>query len=127
MFKNYFKIALRNIVRQKTFSTISITGLVLGLTSFLIIFLYVFNELSYDRFNGNYEKIFRVVGGCNNNGTRSNYARTPAPMADALKKEFPGIANTSRLAKEEKVLISSGVKKFYEENVFFVDPSFLTI
>lgn len=127
MLKNYFKIALRNIVRQKTFSTISIAGLVLGLTSFLIIFLYVFNELSYDRFNGKYEKIFRVTGGCNNNGTRSNYARTPAPLADALKKEFPGITNTSRLAKEEKVLLSCGVKKFYEENVFFVDPSFLTI
>ena len=127
MLKNYFKIALRNIVRQKTFSIISIAGLVLGLTSFLIIFLYVFNELSYDRFNGNYEKIFRVAGGSNNNGTRSIYARTPAPLADALKKEFPGIANTSRLAKEEKVLLSSGVKKFYEENVFFVDPSFLAI
>lgn len=127
MLINYFKIALRNIVRQKTFFTISITGLVLGLVIFLIIFLYVFNELSYDRFNGNYEKIFRVEGGSNNNGTRSNYARTPAPMADALKKEFPGIANTSRFAKEEKVLISSGVKKFYEENVFFVDPSFLSI
>jgi len=127
MFKNYFKIALRNIVRQKTFSTISITGLVLGLTSFLIIFLYVFNELSYDRFNGNYEKIFRVASGSNNNGTRSYYARTPAPIADELKKEFPGIANTSRLAIEEKVLLSSGAKRFYEENVFFVDPSFLTI
>ena len=127
MLKNYLKIAVRNILRQKEFSVISITGLILGLTSFLFIFLYVHDEMSYDRFNENYEKIFRVVGSENDNGKISMYARTPAPLADALMNEYPGIVNTVRIAREEKVLLSSEGKKFYEENVFFVDPSFLTI
>ena len=119
MLKNYFKTALRSLLRYKIYSFINVAGLALGLASFLMIFLYVENELSYDKFNKNYEDVYRVVG--------DGYARTPASLAAALKNDFPEIRNTARIAKTGKVLMSMGEKRFYEENGFLGDPSILQV
>jgi putative ABC transport system permease protein len=119
MLRNYLKIALRNLLLQKTISFINISGLAFGLASFIVIFLYVQSELSYDNYNASYKKIVRVVS--------DNYARTPAPLAEALRSEFPEIANTVRIAKADKVMIGIGNTQFYEENIVFADPSILKV
>ena len=125
--KNFLKIALRDIQRHKGISFVNISGLALGLASFVIISLYVQNELSYDKYNANFERIVRVAEIDSSAGTPLEYARTPAPLSEALRRTFPGITNTARLVKSEKVLISSGEKRFYEERAFFADPSILSV
>ena len=120
MLKNYLKIAVRSLLKYKTYSIINIIGLSFGIASCLIIFLYVQNQLSYDKYNKNYKNIYRVIS--------NKYASTPAPLASALKNEFPNnIINTVRIHKSNKVLISSGNKKFYEGRVFLADPSILNV
>ncbi|MHB1687439.1 MAG: ABC transporter permease [Ignavibacteriaceae bacterium] len=127
MLKNYIKIAFRSLLKYKTYSYINIIGLSFGITSCLVIFLYVQNELSYDKYNKNYKNIYRVINGDKISGTFSEYARTPVPLASVLSNEFPSIVNTARILKTDKVLISSGDKNFYEDNVFLADPSILKI
>src|SRR5258708_3473660 len=61
MLKNYFRIAYRNLVKNKIFSFINIFGLTIGLTSFLLIALYIFDELTFDRFHRNAGNIYRVI------------------------------------------------------------------
>ncbi len=119
MLKNYFKIALRSLLKYKTYSYINIIGLSFGIASCLVIFLYVQNELGYDKYNKNYKNIYRV--------TSSKYAMTPVPLASALSNEFPEIVNTTRILKTDKVLIGSRNKNFYEDKVFLADPSMLKI
>jgi len=125
--KTFLKTALRSLVRRKGISLINISGLALGLAGFLIISLYVQNELSYDKYNANYKRIVRVTEIDSSASTPLEYARTPAPLAEALRREFPAITNTVRLVKSEKVLVSSGERRFYEENAFFADPSILSV
>ena len=119
MFKNYLTVALRNLFLQKTISFINIAGLTLGLASFIVIFLYLQNELEYDKYNAHYDDIFRVVS--------NDYARTPAPLAEALRNRFPEIDNTVRIAKAEKTAIGVGEKKFYEGGILLADPSILSV
>ncbi len=119
MLRNYLKIALRNLLLQKTISFINISGLAFGLASFVVIFLYLQNELSYDKYNVHYKSIVRVVS--------DNYASTPAPLAERLRGSFPEIANTVRIAKADKVVIGTGNTRLYAENVVFADPSILTV
>jgi len=119
MLINYLQTALRNISKYKLYSFLNITGLALGLSSFIVIFLYVQGELSCDKYNENYNNIFRVV--------RNDYARTPAPLAEALRNEFPEITNTVRIAKADKAMMSVGKKSFYEENIIVADPSIFNV
>lgn len=127
MFRSYLKVAFRNLFLKKGISSINIAGLAMGLASFTVICLYVQYELSYDRYNIDFRRIYRVVGVDLSGGKTSEYARTPAPLAGALRSEFPEIANTVRLFKSDKVLIGSAEKKCYEENVFLADPSILSV
>ena len=72
MFKNYLKIAFRNIIKERGYSFINITGLAIGITSCLLIFLWIFDELSFDHHNENYDRIYRVV--------REGKTYTPSPL-----------------------------------------------
>lgn len=119
MFKNYFKTALRNLLRNKTFSFIHISGLTIGITCLIFIYKYVSYELSFDKSPEHYDKICRVTG--------SDYAQTPVPLGDALRDYFPEITQTLRINKVPKKLISSGSRNFYEEGIILADPSILSM
>ena len=127
MLKNYLKIAVRSLLKFKTYSIINIIGLSFGIASCLVIFLYVQNQLSYDKYNKNYKNIYRVAETYNIYGNSEKGAMTPIPLANALSNEFPAIVNTVRLFKTDKVSISSGNKNFYEDKVFLTDPSILKV
>ncbi|SHN33713.1 ABC transporter permease [Mucilaginibacter sp. OK098] len=124
MFKTYFKLAYRNIINDKLYSIMNIAGLAIGLSSSILILLWVQNELSYDGFHKSAEQIYRIT--CDLGDSKS--VGTPAGMPAGLKAEMPVIKNTVRIAPVfPSVLLEIGNKKFEEKRVFYADPSFLDI
>src|ERR1051325_11174268 len=98
MFRNYFKIAVRNLWKNKGLSFINIFGLAAGLACSLLIFLFVADELSYDRFNEDSNRIYRVVKVfVNDEGTRLPDATPPPAVPPAIQKEIPGIERVTRV------------------------------
>src|SRR6185369_10875292 len=91
MLLNYLKTSLRNLWRNKGFSAINITGLAIGLATCLLIFLYVLDELSYDRYNTKANRIYRVSQAINIAGRAFDIAQTPAGMGPEPKREFPEV------------------------------------
>lgn len=123
MFKNYLKIALRNLLRHKGFSFINIFGLAVGLTVCILILLWVQFQLNADRFHDDVENIHMVLA----HGTMKNNPSTPAPLAPALKDEIPEILYSTRYDSFPEILLSYRNKSFYENRVRAVDPAFFKI
>jgi len=127
MFKNYFKIAFRNLWRNKAFSAINIFGLALGLAVCLLITLFVSDELSYDKYNVNADRIYRVNSDFKVNGSVFNDRESPAAMAGALMKDYPQIEQATRLKDNGKVLVKKGNQTLFEPNWFFGDANLFDV
>jgi len=97
MFKNYLKIAWRQLRKQKFYSAIKIGGFALGIATCLLITLYIRNELSYDQDYPDGDRIYRMTGVFNDHGTLRRGASWQAPMAAALKNDIPAVASVARL------------------------------
>ncbi len=127
MFKNYLKIAFRNIIKQKLYSTITVIGLAVGITCCLLIMLYVKQELSYDTFYPNADKIYRV-GHKDIHPTRTSIsAATPTPLAPALKDAYPEIEHITRVYFESQVLFEYKEQQIYEDRVIYADTDFFDV
>lgn len=96
MLKNYFKTALRSILRQKAFSTINILGLTLGLFVFIIIALYVYDDLTFDKYHTNAHRLYRLVS--NDNTKNWISAVTSGPLLLAVGEEVPEVAASTRVS-----------------------------
>jgi len=130
MFKNYLKIAFRNLWKNKGYSFINIFGLAAGLACSLLIFLFVKDEVSYDRFNKDSDRIYRVVKDfVNDDGSRLPDATTPPGVAPALQNELPEVQTVTRVFPSwgRDYLIKFGDKKFNEQGVYRVDSSFFNV
>src|SRR5690348_10541830 len=130
MFKNYFKIAVRNLWKNKALSFINIFGLATGMACSLLIFLFVTDELSYDRFNKDSERIYRVVKDfVNDDGSRLPDATTPPALAPAMQKEIPGVEHVTRVFPcwGSNILFTYKDKHIYEDKVYRVDSSFFDV
>ncbi|MGD9347969.1 MAG: ABC transporter permease [Candidatus Aminicenantes bacterium] len=123
MLKNYIKIAFRNIRRQKLYSTINILGLAVGLAASVLIFLWVQDERSYDRFHHNANRIFRVTITDDQTGPDQGYAVTPIAMAPAIKQDIPEILYAARTSVRFMKL--SHDEDVFKEKGLFVSPDFL--
>jgi len=123
MFQTYFKLAYRNIIKDKAYSIINIAGLAIGLASSILILLWVQNELSYDKFHKNADQIYRIS--CNLIDSKT--VGTPAGMPAGLKAELPAIKNTVRIQPGNTTLLETGNKRFEEERVFYADASFMDV
>jgi putative ABC transport system permease protein len=97
MIKNYFKIAWRNLKKQRMYSAIKIGGFALSIAACLLIALYIKDELNYDRFYPTTNRIYRITGEYNNNGKLETGADWPPPMAKALREDFPEVEKSGRL------------------------------
>lgn len=118
MFKNYFKLAWRNLVKNKTFSFINIFGLTVGLTSFLLIALYIFDELTYDSFHKNAGNIYRLVDRkVSAEGKERKVAGAAYQVAERAKTDFPEIKNVVRIDRSGRTNISA----IENTNVFYDD------
>jgi len=127
MFGNYFKSTLRNIIKQKWYSLITLAGLTIGITCFILISLYVRYEFSYDRFHENAKNIYKVLV-----DTREAYmgksqvAVTPGPLATAIKDEFAEVLNATKV-KAERAVMKYEENRFDENRIYYADPAFLEI
>ena len=110
MFRSYCKIAWRNIVRNKAFSVINISGLAIGMASAMLIFLWIQNEVSYDRFHSNIAHLYEVWNNDVYNGAVQSGTTTPEIMAPMLKKDVPEIDKVSRITWDQSILFAVGDK-----------------
>ena len=130
MLKNYFKIAIRNLWKNKGLSFINIFGLATGMACSLLIFLFVADELSYDRFNADADRIYRVVKDfVNADGSHLPDATTPPAAAIAIQKEIPGIEHVTRVFPNwgSNYLVTYKDKHIYDEKLYRVDSSFFDV
>ncbi len=126
MFKNYFKVASRNLRRQKLYSFINIGGLALGIACCVLLFLFVQHEWTYDQFHEKADRIYRVVTAEEQpDGSWEQRALSPAKLGPALEQTFPEIENVVRLASGI-VSVERGEQSF-EADVLFADYSFAEV
>jgi len=112
MLRNYIKIAWRNLIKNRTYSIINITGLAIGFSCFLLISLYVLDEISFDTYNQQAENIYRVNSDIRFGGVEMHTALTSDMMGQLLKKDYPQIEAYTR------IYASSGSKLVKKDNAF---------
>lgn len=117
MFRNYLKVAFRNILKHKFFSLINILGMTIGVTACLLIALYVTDELSYDRFHDRADRIYQVGLNAKVGGQDIVTSTTCPPMAEAFAREIPGVEQSTRIAN----MWGSGVVKYDHNNLMFTE------
>ncbi len=122
MIRNYLKATFRNIARNKLFSAINIFGLAIGMACFILIFLWINDEIHYDKFHRNKEDLYRVVLSDKSSGRESLLARTPPALGPILKKDYPEISRFSRVFLIDGTL--SRDNKNYLEDIALVDEDF---
>lgn len=125
MIKNYLKIAWRNLYKNKVFSLIHILGLTIGITVCMMIFLYVGNEFSVDKFHSQGKNIYRVMRGFRADALRVPYLS--GPYGPALLNDFPNEIKQAVRVQPNSGLISFGDKAFAEKNMYVTDPDFFTL
>lgn len=127
MIKNYIKTAFRSLIKNKGFTAINVFGLALGLAACLLIVFYVFDELSYDRYNINADRIYRVNEDLKLGDNKVQYAVCMPPLAQTLKNDFPQVENTVRLKNAGGMHVKKGQESILENNVLFADPSIFDV
>lgn len=127
MLRSFFINAIRNMRKHSGYLVLNITGLTIGLTSFLLISLYVLNELSYDRFHKNFENIYRVKVKGMMAGSTLDQAITAAPMSQTLLVDYPEIEHSVRVNRSGAWLVKYGETRFNEDGVLFADSSFFSV
>jgi putative ABC transport system permease protein len=131
MFRNYLKIAWRNIIRHKTSSVINVAGLAVGFAAFLLIFLVVRYEQSFDQFHVHKNQLFRVIRVARNSAHEAYRIGVPFPVPPSLRSNFPQLANAGAIVPDDFVQViikdngENAAKRFREEHgIFFAEPQF---
>ena len=127
MFINYFKIAFRNILRHRVYTFINVSGLAIGMTCSILIFLFVQDELRFDRFHANADRIYRVIQDHDDPNIILPIALTQAPLASTLKRDYPEIIDAVCYNRGGSGLVKHGARIFKEERFSFVGESFFKI
>ncbi|MBX2841193.1 MAG: ABC transporter permease [Flammeovirgaceae bacterium] len=123
MLKNLLLIAIRNIVKQKSYSLINIIGLTIGITCSIFLLLYILDELSFDRYHENADKIYRVVSHIKEPDKSFSWGVTQVPTGPTLMEEYPAVENYVRFFPQGRFLFKLGDKQIYEENVYAADST----
>src|ERR1700722_8729515 len=122
------KLAWRQLLKNKGFTALNIFGLTLGLTTFLLIVMYVADELSYDRFNVNANRICRLNTDILSGGTLSSMADAAPPVAPTLLKNYPEVEQAARmLMLDDALLLRKGQSVIKETRIVQCDPSIFQI
>lgn len=133
MFKNYFKISWRSLLRQKMYSGIKIGGLAIGVAAAILILLYIKDELSYDKHHANGNRLYRVVAHTElDNGKLEHWVDFPAPAAAAFEADFPEVEKSGRYlssalfgADENEIRRSDRVENTHETGFAYFDQKLL--
>lgn len=126
MLKNYFKIAIRNLFKQRLFTLINVSGLALGIACCIIIGAYIRSELSYDRFHRSAENVFRVLVNRSSPSRQALSVLTPRFLSNALSETFPEIESATQFRLLKKI-VGTENKDFPEARLVFTDSSFFDV
>src|SRR3954451_13694422 len=124
MLKSYLTIAIRNLRKNTIFSFINVLGLAIGFTSCLLITMFVYDELSYDKYPKEASQIYRVGLGTDDN---NNYPIVDIAVGQGIKDAFPEVKNFTRLLRRSDAFVSYNDKKFKESSYAFVDANFFNV
>ncbi len=131
MLKNYFKTAYRNLLRHKFYSAITILGLATGIACFLLIFMFIQDEVRYDKFHSKADRVYRMVGKLDSEeGQGEESSSNPPPVAQALKTDYPHlIEETVRFFnfQQPTLTLELGDKKLNEKHLFFADSTLFKV
>jgi putative ABC transport system permease protein len=114
MFQNYFKTAFRNLWKNKIYGSLNVFGLAIGIACAGLIFLWVEDEFSYNHNNSKKDQLYEILENQPFEGKTYTFSATPGLLAEAMKKEFPGIKNSCRLTWDNYTLFNLGEKSIYE-------------
>jgi putative ABC transport system permease protein len=135
MIRNYLKIAWRNLMKNKVFSFINIFGLSVGLTCCMLISLYIYHEVSYDKQHENGDRIYQLGTAFIDDGVEDRGGNTSAPLGRMLQQEYPEIVASTRilqLFRDDKTLLQvkeddGSLKSFYEQKGLLADSNFFSL
>ncbi len=127
MFKNYLKTAYRNLVKNKFYTAINIVGLAVGIATCLLILLYVLDEMSYDRYNTNASRIYRVNNEVKFGDNHIDLAVAPALLGATMVKEFPQVEQYTRIQWHGSLLIKKGNENLREDRVAYGDSTLFDV
>src|ERR1700743_3793296 len=127
MLKNYFKVALRNLWKNKGYTVINIIGLAAGLGVCLLIVLYVVDETSYDKYNVKADRIYRLDADIRFNNTQFSSITSPKPLARTLAKEYPDVERMVRLTYQGDVQVKKGNDHIQDHHLVFADSTFFQV
>src|SRR5215467_5123282 len=123
MIKNLFITAIRNFKKDGLYSLLNILGLTIGISFSLFLIFYIRDELSYDRFNENVDRIYRINSYIQERDKNTDWAITQFPLGPTLKKDYPEVEEAVRFASRERTLFKNGANEFYETKAFYVDSN----
>lgn len=126
MFRNYLKIAFRNLYKNKLYSSVNIIGLTVGISSCLLIGVYILHELSYDRFHANAKRIVRVTMDYNFSDAATQTAYTGTKVGPQFKRTFSEVESYARILKYARA-VTYKMKSFEEPNFLYADSAFLSM
>src|SRR4030042_5364804 len=127
MIKNFFRLSFRNVLKNKGFAFINITGLAVGLAASLLIILWIQDELSYEKFNNNAENIYRVEEDQFYSGERYHVTVTPHPSGPVWKEKIPEIREQTRINRLPKLLFRREEKVFFESSIIAADSGLFKV
>jgi putative ABC transport system permease protein len=123
MISNYFKTALRNLLRNKTYAAINITGLAVGIAACLLIGIYILHELSYDKFHANSQRLARITMDYNFGDAKTEVATTGTKVGPEFQRTFPEVQAYARTLKYTRV-VGNQQNVFEEDNFLYADSAF---
>lgn len=133
MLKNYFKVAFRNLTKQKVYTFINVLGLSVGIASCLLITMFVVDEFSYDKFHANAENIYKIALERKYPNHITNYAVIPHSYADVIARDFPEVEQTVKMSGNfNNVLVNytndkQELKQFEENFIMAADSNFFDV
>ncbi len=128
MLKNYIKIALRNLIRHRTYTFINIFGLAIGIICCLLILVYVQDELNYDRYHEKADQVYRIINAGTIRGNQIEIPLVSGPWGPAMVEEFPEVLKAVRIKPpDSRWVIEHGDRKFFEKGLYFVDTTFFEV
>jgi putative ABC transport system permease protein len=127
MFKNYLKITMRNLLKHIGYSIINILGLAIGIACCIFIFLFIFEEINYDRYHKDHQRIYRVAEDIKTKTANRIFAPIAFPAGPALKENFPQVEYAARIMRLGSGLVQYEDKRFYESKRFLADNEIFRI
>jgi putative ABC transport system permease protein len=127
MIKNLLLVALRNLRRDKWYSLINVLGLTIGTTFSLFLIFYITDELSYDRFQKNADRVYRINSYIHERDKNTDWTLTQLPMGPQLKKDYPEVEEMVRFVSRERTLFKNGENNFYETKAYYADSTIFKV